>query len=79
MGIRTETITVKSYQRGGKAISIQNEDTPIAIVPMGISSNGFPVRIADNKIFAYVVTEKGLPLKEASDGENIGDVGVFVL
>jgi len=79
MGIRTETITVKSYQRGGKTISIQNDDPPIVIVPMGVSSNGYPVRIADGKLYAYASTDKGLPLKEASDGENIGDVGVFIL
>jgi len=79
MGIRIETVTVKSYQRGGKAVSVEGEPPNVGFVPMGVSSNGYPVRIVGGKLFAYTSTEKGLPLREASDGENIGDIGLFIL
>ena len=64
------------YQKGGKDLKL-GDDVMYAI-PLGVSSNGFALRIADGKVHAYICNDKGLPMKEASDGDDLGTVSYWV-
>lgn len=77
--MRNSKIQIGNYQKGGKKIDDGIGEIAYATIPQGISSNGYPVRVEGDILYAYVVGEKGEPLKEAPDGDDIGYVTAFVI
>jgi len=77
--MRNSKITVGKYHKGGKKISDGIGEISYAVIPQGVSSNGYPIRVEGDTLYAYVTGKESGPLKEAPDGDDIGYVTAFVI